>query len=304
MNKIININVDDSYVKGDGCVIGAKGSGNDVTLRIKFNSPWLSLAITGCWQNSIGEVLGQSFVKDGDHYDVIVPGLAKSESGYCTLTIKGSEVDTHELYPTVDSYVWESSSLGGQNGDFEFVKGDIQWYLDGSPINIGAYGITYVGDAIKNDKIIVTRESGDTVSVSASAIEYRPTYKVVMSTKAHFRVLDGAYELENYEIMASNDAEVLLARFEELCVKLDDETTDMYKEIDELRDDYTATKAFLETSYENFTNIMLEVKATCESMAQTVTSLNERVTAIENRLNGTGGDHMYIFDAGSSTSVM
>lgn len=94
--RIIEIIVNDEYVLGSGVVIGAAGSHDDVTLRIKFNDTWIGLSLYATFRNAKGEnptvvAMPATMLVDGETmtYDVDIPAAAKLYEGRATLALTG-----------------------------------------------------------------------------------------------------------------------------------------------------------------------------------------------------------------------
>lgn len=93
--RIIDISIDNEYVKGQGVVIGAAGSYSDVALRIRFNEMWDGLAKHVTWLDANGEnpviIYFGSQDYDGEGYVVPVPAEAKAVAGNAYMSVKGTD---------------------------------------------------------------------------------------------------------------------------------------------------------------------------------------------------------------------
>ena len=94
--RIIPIEVRDEYILGAGRVIGAKGSHDDVALRVEFNEMWRGKSVTAVWLNAVGEspvVAPINFSNWEGSNPLIciidIPAKAKSAVGDAMLTIRG-----------------------------------------------------------------------------------------------------------------------------------------------------------------------------------------------------------------------
>ena len=94
--RMIPIEVRDEYVLGAGRVIGAKGSHDDVALRVEFNEMWRGKSVTAVWLNAVGEspvVAPINFSNWEGSNPLIciidIPAKAKSAVGDAMLTIRG-----------------------------------------------------------------------------------------------------------------------------------------------------------------------------------------------------------------------
>lgn len=99
MPRIVKCQVADEYVIGDGVVVGAAGSHNDVLLELEFSKLWENTVKQIVWVDALGTnpvitMLTVDTLVDGDNvYRVPIPAEAKAEAGIMTMTIKGTIVE-------------------------------------------------------------------------------------------------------------------------------------------------------------------------------------------------------------------
>jgi len=96
MSRIIELNIDNEWIRGAGVFAGATGSHDDVILRMKFSEMWDGMAKTvefldANHENAIVKVIGNAEQVDINVYDVTIPAKAKEYSGKMAVTIKGAK---------------------------------------------------------------------------------------------------------------------------------------------------------------------------------------------------------------------
>lgn len=98
--RYIPISVDDEYVRGAGCSVGAAGSHNDVALRMSFGEMWAGTTRSIVWLDANGEnptvtSLTTDMLVDGETevYIVPIPAEPKKVAGEMRITVKGATVD-------------------------------------------------------------------------------------------------------------------------------------------------------------------------------------------------------------------
>lgn len=149
--RIINVEIRDEYAKGNGAVVGAAGSHDDVALRLKFCRGWEGLSKSIVWQDSYAEtstitILTTALLAEGesDTYIVPVPAEAKRYEGEMSMTIKGVTVDvevesaatlTTTAHFKVLPSAWDDDAAESEDitpslyeqlqAEFEAIKGDI-----------------------------------------------------------------------------------------------------------------------------------------------------------------------------------
>lgn len=118
--RIIPCLVTDEYVQGDGVVVGAAGSHDDVALRLSFGPMWAGTTKSIVWKDALGQNptitnLTTNLLEDGETevYIVPIPAEPKAVSGEMSMTIKGVTVsgtkqDTATLTTTARFTVMES----------------------------------------------------------------------------------------------------------------------------------------------------------------------------------------------------
>lgn len=99
MSRIIELSIDNEWVRGDRVFAGATGSHDDVILRMAFGEMWDGLTKTVEFFNAYHEnpviiVLTTNLLVDGETevYDVPIPAEAKVYPGNIAVTIKGVKV--------------------------------------------------------------------------------------------------------------------------------------------------------------------------------------------------------------------
>ena len=99
MTRTIPLKIQNEYITGDKCMIGAVGSHNDVVLRMEFSPLWEGLTKTVQFRDALGEttieVLLTADMLEADDtsvYLVPVPNGAKKYAGEMTLCVKGATV--------------------------------------------------------------------------------------------------------------------------------------------------------------------------------------------------------------------
>ena len=99
MTRTIPLKIQNEYITGDKCMIGAAGSHNDVVLRMEFSPLWEGLTKTVQFRDALGEatieVLLTADMLEADDtsvYLVPVPNGAKKYAGEMTLCVKGAAV--------------------------------------------------------------------------------------------------------------------------------------------------------------------------------------------------------------------
>lgn len=125
--RTIPIKVKNEYIVGDGVLVGAAGSHNDVVLRMEFSELWAGLAKTAQFRDPLGEntvdiILTADKMEswNSNVYLVPVPYGAKANAGRMMLSIKGVAVDDDETV---------SRATLAVSGWFEVAKSD--WDEDG-----------------------------------------------------------------------------------------------------------------------------------------------------------------------------
>lgn len=101
MTRTIPLKIQNEYIVGDGVLIGAAGSHNDVVLRMAFGPMWDGLTKTVQFGDAQGEsvvqvILTATMLEDTGTtsvYLVPVPSGAKEYAGKMTLAIKGAAAD-------------------------------------------------------------------------------------------------------------------------------------------------------------------------------------------------------------------
>ena len=99
MTRTIPLKIQNEYITGDKCMIGAAGSHNDVILRMEFSGMWDGLTKMVQFRDALGEatieVLLTADMLEADDtsvYLVPVPNGAKKYAGEMTLCVKGAAV--------------------------------------------------------------------------------------------------------------------------------------------------------------------------------------------------------------------
>lgn len=99
MTRTIPLKIQNEYITGDKCMIGAAGSHNDVILRMEFSGMWDGLTKMVQFRDALGEttieVLLTADMLEADDtsvYLVPVPNGAKKYAGEMTLCVKGATV--------------------------------------------------------------------------------------------------------------------------------------------------------------------------------------------------------------------
>lgn len=99
MTRTIPLKIQNEYITGDKCMIGAVGSHNDVILRMEFSGMWDGLTKMVQFRDALGEatieVLLTADMLEADDtsvYLVPVPNGAKKYAGEMTLCVKGAAV--------------------------------------------------------------------------------------------------------------------------------------------------------------------------------------------------------------------
>ena len=99
MTRTIPLKIQNEYITGDKCMIGAAGSHNDVILRMEFSPLWEGLTKMVQFRDALGEatieVLLTADMLEADDtsvYLVPVPNGAKKYAGEMTLCVKGATV--------------------------------------------------------------------------------------------------------------------------------------------------------------------------------------------------------------------
>ena len=103
MIRTIPLKIQNEYITGDKCMIGAAGSHNDVILRMEFSGMWDGLTKMVQFRDALGEatieVLLTADMLEADDtsvYLVPVPNGAKKYAGEMTLCIKGAAVSAQK----------------------------------------------------------------------------------------------------------------------------------------------------------------------------------------------------------------
>lgn len=99
MTRTIPLKIQNEYITGDKCMIGAAGSHNDVILRMEFSGMWDGLTKMvqfrdALWEATIEVLLTADMLEADDTsvYLVPVPNGAKKYAGEMTLCVKGAAV--------------------------------------------------------------------------------------------------------------------------------------------------------------------------------------------------------------------
>lgn len=99
MTRTIPLKIQNEYITGDKCMIGAVGSHNDVILRMEFSGMWDGLTKMVQFRDALGEATIEVLltadmleVDDTSVYLVPVPNGAKKYAGEMTLCVKGAAV--------------------------------------------------------------------------------------------------------------------------------------------------------------------------------------------------------------------
>lgn len=103
MTRTIPLKIQNEYITGDKCMIGAAGSHNDVILRMEFSGMWDGLTKMVQFRDALGEatieVLLTADMLEADDtsvYLVPVPNGAKKYAGEMTLCVKGATVSAQK----------------------------------------------------------------------------------------------------------------------------------------------------------------------------------------------------------------
>ena len=94
----IQIDVKNEYVLGDGCVIGAAGSGLDTALSVSFGSEWDGFSKEIEWHDARGlepkivEITDGMLNADG-RYAVPIPYEAKAYAGIAACAFRGTKTE-------------------------------------------------------------------------------------------------------------------------------------------------------------------------------------------------------------------
>lgn len=332
--KIIECFVHDEIVKGGGVSVGAKGSGNDVLLKLVFNEFWDDLAKSITWYDAYGDVatltmLNVDLLEAGTEntYLVPIPHEAKAKEGDLTMTIKGAEVDTHEISAEITAATWESSTLGEEDGTFKFVFNG-EWYYSGTAVTLSDYGITVTGTPIDGDLLTVKRETGESTAITITATANHPELRTSMTATTKFKVLPSKYDqnaLESQDV-DSTVAEQLLAGIASLRADYNTFVSFVEQQIAACQIDYAAAAQAVQDASGYATNasnsatsasssaqsaaasaqIVSEGVATLAGVQGTVAqlqtdlaALEARVQAIENWSNGN-----VLINGGDASTVM
>lgn len=99
MIRTIPLKIQNEYITGDKCMIGAAGSHNDVILRMEFSGMWDGLTKMVQFRDALGEATVEVLLTadmleadDTSVYLVPVPNGAKKYAGEMTLCVKGAAV--------------------------------------------------------------------------------------------------------------------------------------------------------------------------------------------------------------------
>lgn len=99
MTRTIPLKIQNEYITGDKCMIGAAGSHNDVVLRMEFSPMWEGLTKTVQFRDALGEKTIETLLtadllekNSTTVYMVPVPNGAKKYAGEMTLAVKGAAV--------------------------------------------------------------------------------------------------------------------------------------------------------------------------------------------------------------------
>jgi hypothetical protein len=99
MTRTIPLKIQNEYITGDKCMIGAAGSHNDVVLRMEFSPLWEGLTKTVQFRDALGEKTIETLLtadllekNSTTVYMVPVPNGAKKYAGEMTLCVKGAAV--------------------------------------------------------------------------------------------------------------------------------------------------------------------------------------------------------------------
>ena len=94
--RIIELTIDNEWIRGAGVFAGVTGSHDDVILRMKFSDMWEGMAKTvefldANHENATVKVISNADLVDVNTYDVKIPAEAKLYSGKMVVTIKGAK---------------------------------------------------------------------------------------------------------------------------------------------------------------------------------------------------------------------
>lgn len=99
MTRTIPLKIQNEYITGDKCMIGAVGSHNDVILRMEFSGMWDGLTKMVQFRDALGEKTIETLLtadllekNSTTVYMVPVPNGAKKYAGEMTLAVKGAAV--------------------------------------------------------------------------------------------------------------------------------------------------------------------------------------------------------------------
>jgi hypothetical protein len=102
MSRIIELTIDNEWIRGDRVFAGASGSHDDVILRMDFKSMWDGLTKTVEFQDAYHEnavviiLTTDMLVEDTENtYDVPIPAKAKAFAGKMVVTVKGVTVENN-----------------------------------------------------------------------------------------------------------------------------------------------------------------------------------------------------------------
>lgn len=112
MSRIIELSIDNEWIKGAGVFAGATGSHDDVVLRMTFSDHWDGYGLVAEFldanhENATVVTIGQAnLVEDTLRtYDVPIPAAAKAVPGSMVVTVKGAKTSgTTETQATLSVY--------------------------------------------------------------------------------------------------------------------------------------------------------------------------------------------------------
>ena len=98
MSRIIELSIDNEWIRGAGVFAGATGSHDDVVLRMTFSEMWDEMSKTvefldANHENAVVKVVGNAELVENTlrTYDVKIPADAKAVPGNMVVTIKGAK---------------------------------------------------------------------------------------------------------------------------------------------------------------------------------------------------------------------
>ena len=102
MSRIIELSIDNEWIRGSGVFAGATGSHDDVILRMMFSTMWDGMAKTvefldANHENAVVKIVGNAELVENTlrTYDVKIPAEAKAVPGNMVVTIKGTKTSSN-----------------------------------------------------------------------------------------------------------------------------------------------------------------------------------------------------------------